>query len=147
MVSNDLILDDEDWDEEDDEGASNISPSDYETITTRSAATTTTCPSFTRSFVQIVGGHINFGNSSPSTNQLVTQFSINPIASGSYHGLSCNAKKIDIQADQLLLKFGSSIPASGTLQVITDIKLQVGQEIHWTIEKLPFRYGICVASR
>lgn len=147
MAADDLILDDDDWDEDDDEEASNVSPSDYETITTRGTATASPCPSFSRSFVQASHGSINFGNSDPSSGKLITQFSIDPVVSGSDHGLVCDAKKIDIDADQFLLKFGSSIPASGTLQVITNIKLEVGKEIHWTIEKLPFRYGICVASR
>lgn len=128
-----------------------------------------------RSFTEINKGRINFGYRDANSGARTTSYSVIPntiyssIEGANTFGLTCSAKKIKIQKGYAIrsfvgtkmyglpyrLKIGSSIPATGYLQVITSIvkhkysypKQDDSWLIDWTVEKLLFQNGICIAKR
>ncbi len=114
----------------------------------------------TRSYTEINGGKITFGYRNIDSGERNPAYTIQPdrLTSGgtTYLGISCNAASIKIAQDtmddqgQLVVRIGSSYPPCGFLQCITSIqKVNYGGDkgIDWTVEVLPFIYGLCVASR
>lgn len=103
-----------------------------------------------RCFTEIDKGVLTFGDRNKKTGVMTTRHTLKPIYSDGYYGIACDVKKLDIFSSagseaEMALRFGSKYGATGYLQVITDVT--VGRTIHWTIERLPFKNGICIATR
>lgn len=114
-----------------------------------------------RSYTEINNGIITFGYRSYNSGTRTAKYSITPATytsgSSTYYGLACNAEKIiigstetvvgDADPNGLITRVGNSYPATGYLQVITAITKSQLTNVRWTIEKLPFQNGVCVARR
>lgn len=112
-----------------------------------------------RSYTEISNGVITFGYRDAtyvSYDNRVPKYSVTPATytsgSSTYYGLACNAEKIIIAStyweyDGLITRVGSNYPATGYMQVITNITKSRLTNVRWTIEKLPFQNGVCVARR
>lgn len=103
-----------------------------------------------RCFTRIDRGVLTFGDRNRSSGAMTTRHTFTPIYRNGYYGIACDAKKLDIYCyvsgdAEMALRFGSYYGATGYLQVITNVK--VDTLVHWTIERLPFKNGICIARR
>lgn len=103
-----------------------------------------------RCFTKIDKGALTFGDLNKTTGVMTNRHTLNPTYRSGYYGIACNAKKLDIYCyaygdSEITLRFGSYYGATGYLQVITNVR--VDTLVHWTIERLPFKNGICIAER
>lgn len=103
-----------------------------------------------RCFTKIDKGVLTFGDRNKNTGAITTRHTLNPIYKRGYYGIACDVKKLDIYCfasgdSEIALRFGSYYGATGYLQVITDVRIDT--LVHWTIERLPFKNGICIAKR
>ena len=103
-----------------------------------------------RCFTKIEKGVLTFGDRNKNTGVLTTRHTLTPIEDDGYYGIACSAKKLDLYChvgneSEMALRFGSRYGATGYLQVVTNVWIDRG--IHWEIERLPFRNGICIAER
>lgn len=130
------------------------------TLIRRKFAQTAGVDESTRSYTEINGGIITFGYRNVDSGVRNPAYTLQPdrLSSGgtTYLGLSCNAARIKIAQDSLedesmmSIRVGSSYPPCGFMQCITAIqKVNYGGDkgIDWTVENLPFVYGLCVAQR
>lgn len=146
-----------------------------QTIVQRAYAESSDVNELSRSFTEINKGNINFGYRDVNSGDRTISYSISPstiysaIEGQNTNGLMCSAKKVKILKDHAYkisidgievpiayrIKIGSSVPASGYLQVITEIvkhkysypKQDDSWLIDWTIERLPFQNGLCISKR
>lgn len=103
-----------------------------------------------RSYVQIAGGKITFGDRNKSTGVMTQRSSITPASNG-YYGiaLSCTAlffSAISSDDINMLLQAGSYTPVTGYMQVVTDMQFSRNDNLRWVIQKIPFRNGVCVGD-
>lgn len=112
--------------------------------------TNTSFSNSSRCYTSISRGQLSFGDRNIATNRMTNRCTIWPVYSNGYYGIACDASKIDIRCwasgnKNYVIKLGSYVGATGYLQVIT--KVWTDTLVHWTIERLPFKNGICIAER
>ena len=129
------------------------------TIIRRAFSETSGVNEHTRSYTEINGGIITFGYRNIDSGNRNPAYTIQPdrLLSGgnTYLGLNCNAAKIKIAQEtvdhddtsMLTLQVNGSYPPSGYLQCITSMTKSQASGVDWTVEVLPFRYGMCIAVR
>ena len=109
-----------------------------------------------RCFTQIDGGVLKFGDRNVSTGARTVRYNITPayitVGATNYYGISIDAAKMDIytfissDAD-FKIRAGSNYGFTGYMSVVTDVQRSQEYGFRWTVEKLPFRNGICIARR
>ena len=104
-----------------------------------------------RSFLQIKGGVITFGDRNTSTGVMTSRSTIQPTSYSGYRGIAINCVQLDftpIVSSDINVEFsiGGKMPSTGYLQVITNMSFSAHNNLEWVIQKIPFRNGICVGD-
>lgn len=104
-----------------------------------------------RSFLQIKGGVIIFGDRNTSTGAMTSRSTIQPSSYSSYRGIAINCVQLDftpIVSSDINIDFnlGGKTPVTGYLQVVTNMSFSADNNLEWVIQKIPFRNGICVGD-
>lgn len=153
-MADDYLLDEGDEDEPIIEEEIEYNYDGAETIITRSFSPSAGVTEKTRSYTEMSGGSLIFGYRDVGSRNRNPRYSVVANSYSNYLGIACNASTIKIMQDEsrasilLITKIGSSYYGlTGYLSVITKINKSQQDGFDWTIEKLPFQNGICVAYR
>ena len=138
-----------------------IDYSGIQTTTQRTYSRSAGVTASSRAFTSVEGGTLRFGYRDVNSGNKTDRYVITASSFYSYierARLNCISiggtdMKIKILQDRtvsnlkLITKLGTTFLPTGHLQVITSITKSQKNGVKWTIEKLPFQNGLCVARR